>query len=196
VKNTIWTGTFASVIACAAATALMAQAPAAPQTPASPQAPTSQQTPATPQADTSSEKKVIVTGCLRAAPSSSETAGTTGSAATPGATGTAGTPGSTNTAPTTGSADQKFVLTDAAPADPSAAANTTDATAAGTARMSYRLVANPAALSPHVGKKLELTGTLESPNSASQDSTSGPEATMPMLRVASGKIVAAACDEK
>jgi hypothetical protein len=88
------------------------------------------------------------------------------------------------------------MLTDAAAADPSAAATTTDSTTAGTARVSYRLAANPAALSPHVGKKLELTGTLENPNSSSQDSTSGPEATMPMLRVTSGKIVAASCDEK
>lgn len=189
-KKTIWTGTITSVIACAAAAALSAQAPASPPSPPAPGASQAAQ------ADTQSDdKKVVVTGCLKAAPSSAETAGTAGATGAAGATGTAGAAAGTP-APATGAADQQFMLTDAAPADPAAAANTPDATAAGTARMSYRLVANPAALSPHVGKKLELTGTLENPNSASQDATSGPDADLPKLRVASGKIVAASCDEK
>lgn len=139
-----------------------------------------------------------MTGCLRPAPSSSDAAATTGAAGTPGAAGTAGAAaGTPGAAATTGNvADQKFLLTDAAAADASAAPSPADPASAGTARVSYRLIANPTALAPHVGKKLELTGTLEDPNASTQDSTAGANATLPALRVASGKIVGESCDSK
>jgi hypothetical protein len=56
-------------------------------------------------------------------------------------------------------------------------------------RQTYRLIANATALTPHVGKKLELTGTLEDQPGASATSTAA-SASGPALRVASGKIVA------
>jgi len=56
----------------------------------------------------------------------------------------------------------------------------------------YRLIANPTALSEHVGKKLELTGTLDPTSTADPKD---PSAAAPALRVQSGKIVAATCSE-
>ena len=59
----------------------------------------------------------------------------------------------------------------------------------------YQLIANASALTPHVGKKLELTGVLESTATGSSESTTGADAkaNSPTLRVQSGKIVAASC---
>src|SRR5262249_6952690 len=140
-----------------------------------------------------SADSIIVTGCLRSASSGPDVAGTAGTTGTAGstATGTAGTAGDPS--------QQKFVLTDAtrgAAADASSASTATpDSTTREAKKDTYRLIANPTALSQHVGKKLELTGTLEQPN-ASQDTTSGPFAGRPTLRVTSGKIVGASCDQK
>jgi hypothetical protein len=62
------------------------------------------------------------------------------------------------------------------------------------AGQTYRLIANPTALSPHVGKKLALTGTLEDPVSATGSTTTAePAPTTPALKVESGKIVAESC---
>ena len=60
------------------------------------------------------------------------------------------------------------------------------------ATQTYRLIANPSALVPLVGKKLELTGTIEQENAS--PATSDPSVA-PALRVKSGKIVAASCSE-
>jgi hypothetical protein len=179
-KTSIWTGTCAAVIAVSTA-AMMAQAPQTPQTP--PQTP-----PAPPTAPQSNQDKVTVTGCLRAAPSSTSSS----AAATP-----------ETAKPDT---DQKFVLTEAtaAPAAAPAAAPTGEpstpqappaAAAANTPSAStYRLIANPSALTPHVGKKLALTGTIESAAAAAaSQSPAGNEAMMPSLKVESGKIVADTC---
>ena len=112
-----------------------------------------------------------------------------------GGSGTTGTTGETAAAP-------KFVLTDAtasAPAPAAGAASTTEtpasspassaANASGT--QTFRLIANSTALSPHVGKKLELTGTLEDQSAATTASESSPgsEAKTASLRVESGKVV-------
>lgn len=90
------------------------------------------------------------------------------------------------------------MLTDAVVASgASAGAASTSSAAdasAGAPAKTYQLVANASALSPHVGKKLELTGTLESPSGASA-SSSGSEASGPALRVQSGKVVAASCSQ-
>ena len=149
-----------------------------------------QQTP--PPTQQSSADKITVTGCLQNASSGPDmtatagTAGTTGSTAT-GTTGTAGDP-----------SQQKFVLLDAtrdAASAPDTSTSTPDS-AARAPKETYRLIANPTALAQHVGKKLELTGTLENANASSQDTSSGPFAGRPILRVESGKIVGAACDQK
>src|SRR5262245_47635813 len=179
--KTIWTSVCTAIVGLSTA-ALIAQTPAVPQNP-------------------SATDQITVTGCLKEAPATAAAPGPPVAAAgTGGTTGTTGTAG----AATDSSASQpKFVLTDAsaAPAaDPSAGAATTASPAPGAPSPSdtqtYRLVANPAALSPHVGKKLELTGTLESPGSAAQTAAAqaGP-ANSPILTVKSGKIIAASCSQ-
>ena len=78
--------------------------------------------------------------------------------------------------------DAKFVLT-------SASASPGDATPPAP---TYRLIANPAALSEHVGKKLELVGSIDPTSTAAAND---PSASAPAFRVESGKIVAASCSE-
>jgi hypothetical protein len=170
-RDTIWTGTCAAIVSFATA-GMLAQTPAQTPTPQTPQTPTP------PQSSPSSPDKITVTGCLKAAPMASDTA----SAANPNPTGTAGTtpPGATATAGV--AADTKFILTSAS-ASPAAAASTAQ---------TYRLIANPTALGEHVGKKLELIGTLDA---NSTPDPKDPSAAAPALRVESGKIVAATCSE-
>ena len=211
-RNHIWTGTCAAVLGLTTAAVLGAQTTAT----------STQQTPpqTAPAATTASaEKTIVVTGCLRPASGSASdaaasetTAGTTGAttAGTAGTTGTAGatatgTTGTTTTAPApaTGDDQQKFILTDAGISAADAGTTSTAGAAAATTaapangpKETYRLIANGSALSPHVNKKLELTGTLEANSATATDSTSGAEAGRPTLRVKSGRIVAASCDQK
>ena len=132
------------------------------------------QTTSSPQTNTSStdQKTVVVTGCLKEAPPSS----------TPAAVGTTGTTGDAAPAP-------KYVLSNA----------TTSGSVASSGAATYRLIANMSALTPHVGKKLELTGVLEEQSSAAPGSETAGGADVnpnsPTLRVQSGKIVAASCSE-
>jgi hypothetical protein len=167
----IWTGMCAALVSVATA-GIMAQQAQTPQT-----SPTPQTTP-TPQSSSPStaDKKITLTGCLKAAP---QAAGDVNSA--PVATGTAGSATSAATG-TTGTPTDKFVLTSAsaAPGDTVSAAPT------------YRLIANPAALSEHVGKKLELVGSIDPTSTAAAND---PSASAPAFRVESGKIVAASCSE-
>jgi len=186
-KKSIWTGMLAATVGLAAA-GLAAQTG------------TPQQSP--PQTTTAgSDHKVTVTGCLRSA-AEATTADATG---TTGTTGTAGTAGATGTSGSSDAADAKYVLAEASlkPADTSGASTSPDTpaptspstTTAGSGQ-TYRLIANPAALTPHVGKKLELTGTLEEDNaSASPNGAAASSARGPALRVESGKIVANSCSE-
>jgi len=187
--KTIWSGVCIA-IAGGATAVLTAQAPAPPQNPS---------------AADQKDQKVTVTGCLKEAPASA-TAAVPPNA--PTAAGTAGTAGTTGATGTTGAANDpaagqpKFVLTEAstssaASTDSSAAAGATTTTpgAAPSGTRTYRLIANPTALAPHVGKKLELIGTLEAAANPSSDTAAGPEAAAPMLRVQSGKIVGATCSE-
>jgi hypothetical protein len=178
-RKTIWTGTCTAIVGFATA-AMMAQAPQTPQTP---------QTPPTPQTSAaSSEGKVTVTGCLKTAPPDAPAS----AAATPPASG-ANAPG-----------DAKFLLTDAtstpaAATDSSAAPTQAPQTATPSAAQTgstYRLIANPSALTPHVGKKLALTGTIENSSAASTPGTSPAsraDSAMLALRVESGKIIADTC---
>lgn len=181
--NRTWAGTCGAIVA-AASMVVMAQT----------------QPPPTPQQSTASPDQITITGCLRAAP---------GAAAATSATGTAGATGTTGTAsaaPT--DADAKFVLTNAtqgpaAPPSSESAAGAAAGSAAGTASQAsadqgqtYRLVANPASLSPHVGKKLELTGTLVNPSAATSSAAASSPSDAPALRVEKGKVIAASCDEK
>lgn len=162
----------------AASISLMAQAPASQQQSTS----------------SSTDKKITVTGCLKQAPTTAtDTAGTTASP------GTAGTTGTTSaSAAASDSTNARFVLAGAttSPASADAGATTTAGATSGAATskdasQTYRLIANPTALSPHVGKKLELTGTLD--EAAASSTASGDQGSGPVLRVESGKVVAASC---
>jgi hypothetical protein len=171
-RQTIWTGTCAAIVTVATA-ALFAQTPAQqPPAPTPAQPPASQTT--TPSA---SANKITVTGCLKAAPTApgatTSPAGTTGTTGTDPAAATAGATG------TTGADTARFILTEAS-------ATPADAASAQT----YRLIANPTALSEHVGKKLELVGTIDT---TSTPDPKDPSAAAPALRVESGKILAATC---
>jgi hypothetical protein len=178
----VWTGTCAAMISLATA-GMLAQAPA--QTPAQPpvQTPTPQQS-----APPSSDKKIVVTGCLKAAPA---IPGDTASAANPNPTGTAGSAAAGATGTSGTAPDAKFILTAAtlAPAD---STNPPSTPSTSSTAQTYRLIANPTALTEHVGKKLELTGTLDPTSTADPKD---PSAAAPALRVQSGKIVAATCSE-
>ncbi len=167
-NRTAWTGACATIVSLATA-GVLAQT-------------TSQTTPqSTPP---SSENKITVTGCLKAAPAMANDAA---SAANPNPTGSAGSsePGAAPPVATGTSgvppAEAKFILTSATttPANPANIAPT------------YRLIANPTALSAHVGKKLELVGAIDA---TSSPDPKDPSAAAPALRVESGKIVAASCE--
>jgi len=157
-----------------AATVFVAAVTIAAQTSSTSQTPSSQ----TPQnRSENSDRRITVTGCLQPVP--------------PSPTGTTGT---TDAKGDPAAGDAKFLLTNVTPAD---SAGDPNAAAART----YRLIANEAALSPHVGKKLELTGTLDdqgsstsSPNAASTDA-SAASGSGPKLKVESGKVVAAQCSQ-
>jgi hypothetical protein len=198
-KKTIWSGMCATAVFVAAvtigaqATSTFQPPPSQPQPPPSqtPQPPMTQPAPAppapAPQARTeSSDHKVTITGCLQAVPPS-----------TSGAASTTGTSGTADAKADPAAGDAKFLLTNVTPADPAGGANATAAAAPKT----YRLIASEAALSPHVGKKLELTGTLDdqssstsSPSAASSDA-SAASGSAPKLKVESGKVVAAQCTQ-
>jgi hypothetical protein len=198
-KKTIWTGVLTGIVGFATAAAITAQtapAPAAPQSSAA-----------------SADKRITVTGCLKEAPSSPAASTATAAAPTAGTTGTTGTTATAAPAPTgtTGeaAAAPKFMLTNAAPSAPAAPASATSTTetptptptpapaASASAAQTFQLIANAAALSPHVGKKMELTGTLEDQNPAAgnSESSAGSEAKTAVLRVESGKIIAASCSQ-
>ena len=127
-----------------------------------------QTTPTTPaQSSASAETQITVTGCLQAAE--------------PSPTGTRG--------PAAGAdaSDAKFMLTKI-----ERAPDTTATT--GASSRAYRLIANPAALTPHVGKKLELTGVVETAGGGATTPSTDKNADAPALRVVSGKVVAVSCE--
>jgi hypothetical protein len=151
------------------------------------------------QSSVPSTEKITVTGCLKEAPGSSAAStavGTTGTATTAG---TAETAGATTPAPVPAATDApKYVLADAVKSSADAAEATTTAGAAAqsasSAPQTYRLIANASALTPHLGKKLELVGTIDA-NPASSDTAAASDTRVRALRVESGKIVAASCTQ-
>ena len=179
-RKNVWTGMCAAAL-FSATVAIAAQQPPTtqPPTPSNPPS-TAPSTPTQPSASTRSDSadKITVTGCLQPAP--------------PEPTGTAGTTDATRDS----AGNEKFVLTNvtSAPAKDAGAPSTS-------AARTYQLVANEAALMPHTGKKLEVTGipddqaggtpgtsptTRESPVSAAK---------APKLIAESAKIIAPTCAE-
>lgn len=184
-KKPIWSGAFAA-LAFSSVIILSAQDQSPSQTPATPQAPPSatQQTPApqpsqpaTPEAN-SSEPKLTITGCLKPAAETAATAGA--SAASP-----TGTTGSAEAKPSAGNAEFKYMLENATSAEQAASASSSG--------RSYLLIANDSALAPHVGKKVELTGSIEGQGSSSSAGGADSRSNMPKLKVESGKVIAASC---
>ena len=159
-RANVWTGMCAAIVSVAAV-GLFAQEPQQPTTPAMPQA-----------ARSSSGKKITVTGCLKAAPRAASDV----TSATPTGTAGATTTTPTATAGTTDPAAAKFVLT-------GASTSPSDSTADSVTPQTYRLIANPTALTEHVGKKLELVGTIDANSTADPKD---PSASAPALRVESG----------
>jgi hypothetical protein len=159
---------------------------------------TTAQTQTTPQqSSAASTEKITVTGCLKEAPGSSAASTAVGTTGTASTTGTAGTAGATPPPVPAATDAPKYVLADAVKSSADAAGATTTAGAAApsasSAPQTYLLIANASALTPHVGKKLELVGTID-PNPASSDTASSSSgSSVPALRVESGKIVAASC---
>ena len=163
---------------CASATIAAAQAPApGAQTPAPGTAPTQPAPSAAAKADS-----VTLEGCIQRNASNPS--------ATPGATGTAG------------STAGQFVLANAMKPMGAAAGSvgtagrtSADASAATIAPM-YRLDGDNSKLTPHVGHKVEVTGSVQttSTNPISAPSASASSgASAPMFKVESVKMVAASC---
>jgi len=178
--KTISAGTCSAIIA-AATISVLAQNPPSPSQNPPPQTTTS----------TSAADRIPVTGCLKPAPAAAtDTIG----AQPPSTAGTAGTTVPSN-APSD-SASTRFLLSGAT-TSPAETDPATTPPASKESAHTYRLLANPAALSPHVGKKLELTGALIDDAMAQTLTTMdlGSPATGPLLRVEAGKIVAGTCQE-
>ncbi len=129
-------------------------------------------------ASQASPDHIMVTGCVQPAAA--------------GPTGTSGTAGSA-------SAEAKFHLTNVAPSTAGAQGAGKASTSASPAR-TYRLDAEDAKLAPHVGHKVEISGTIApagasataSPSAASP-SAKAPQ--LPQLKVDTVKMVAATCTE-
>jgi len=144
-----------------------------PTTQAPPTAAPSPPAPATSSQD--KDRQITLTGCLENAPAAPVAAGT--SAPEP---------------------VKRLVLTNAISATDSAAKT---ATAPGSpAGRTYQVIANEAALSPYVGKKVELTGVVAVPVTPAASSTPAPgaegtsaAAMLPRLRVESGKALPTSC---
>jgi hypothetical protein len=120
-----------------------------------------------------SPNRVMVTGCVQPAPS--------------GPTGTSGTVGSA-------SGETKFRLTDVM----ASTANTQGAAGASTAASvasAYRLDAEDAKLTPHVGHKVEISGTVDAAGASgtASPSATSPSANAPKLKVDTIKALADTC---
>lgn len=160
-----------SALACVMTVGLAAQAPAGgAQTPSTGGA----QPPSTgaPSAASSDAKNTVtVTGCLAKASASSTP--TTGAAA----------PADT----------AKFVLNDVtadAPSSATAGAAGTSGSARPTAS-TYRIEGDDSKLTPHVGHKVAITGTVDSRSAGAASATAGADG--PKLKVESVKMIAASC---
>ena len=116
-------------------------------------------------------KNITVTGCLQR----SDTAAAT--------TGTTGTSGSR-------SDDTKFVLKNAS----MGTTGTTGTAGAASAGVSeYRLDTDDAKLTPHVGHKVEITGSLDQASSTAPSGAASARPMSPKLKVDAVKMIAATC---
>jgi hypothetical protein len=151
-------------IACAMTVSLSAQEPRTPPAGGA-------QAPAP---SSASDNKVTVTGCLAKA------------SGTPSPTGTSGAAGAA------AASDSKFVLNDVTASGAAPTAGT--AGAAGSIASSYRLDADDAKLSPHVGHKVEISGTVDRrPMGDKAEPGAAAGSSAPKLKVDNVKMIAASC---
>jgi len=131
------------------------------------------QEPPSPQSTT--PKTITISGCVQRAQASPT-----------------GTTGSTSAASAN---EAKFILTNAnAGSGATAGTSGTTSRAGMSAATEYRLDASDAKLSPHVGHKVEITGTLDSASASSQPPTATASASnAPKLKVDDVKMVAPTC---
>ena len=177
-RKNIRTGMCAAAFLSATVAIAAQQPPATPPSAPSNPPSTAPAAPAQPAVPTNSDSanKITATGCLQPAP--------------PGPTGTAGATDANRES----AGSEKFVLTNVTSV-PSKDAGAPSAPAART----YQLIANEAALTPHAGKKLEVTGVLEDQaggtRAASPPAPESPVAAekAPKLIVESAKIIAPTC---
>ncbi|PYQ75415.1 MAG: hypothetical protein DMG04_07295 [Acidobacteria bacterium] len=121
----------------------------------------------------SAGKSITVTGCIQRAEQAT--------------TGTSG-----RSAANRGTSETKFLLTNAAMST-SGTTGTAGTTSRSTAALSeYRLDADDAKLTPHVGHKVEITGTTEQPPSTTQPPAASA-ANAPKLKVDNVKMIASTC---
>ena len=164
-RTRIWSGTCVAV-AFAFTAGLLAQQPP----------------PTQPPAQSMSAKSITVSGCLQRAEQAPT--GTSGAAAS-------GAAGATRSA-----SETKFVLTNAAMSK-SGTTGTAGTTPPSTAAVAseYRLDADDAKVTPHVGHKVEITGTVDAAPSTTQPpaAPAASAANAPKLKVDSVKMVAATC---
>jgi len=132
----------------------------------------SAQNPPASSSQSSSSKAITVTGCMQRAQQAP--------------TGTSGTAGATSSA-----SEIKFVLTSAS-LSPTGAAAATSGTATSAIASEYKLDTDESKLSPHVGHKVEITGTVEQAARA-EEKPAASAANAPTLKVDSIKMIAATC---
>ena len=162
-KMRFWSVTCAAIVLGVTAAALAQNPPSS-----SPSQP--------PSASGGADKAITVTGCVQQAKSAPT--GTTGS-----------------TSPSASANETKFVLTNASMGSGSSGTAGTAGTSSppSTAVASeYRLDADDAKLTSHVGHKVEITGTIDQPSRATQPPAASA-ANAPKLKVDSVKMIAATC---
>jgi hypothetical protein len=165
-KKRIWTGTCAAIVVGLTAGLLAQENP---------------QTQQPSQTSRSSAKAITVTGCIQQVEK--------GAAGTSGATG----------APASSKANEpKFLLTNAALSTEAsgATAGTSGAAPSATSVASeYRLDGDDAKLSPHVGHKVEISGTVAKVSKASgpTEAPAASAANAPKLKVNSVRMVSSSC---
>jgi len=117
-------------------------------------------------------KKIMVVGCIaKAEPSATGTAGAGGAAAAKD--------------------DTKFVLSKAAASETAGTAGATPPPATAIAS-EYKLDGSESQLTPHVGHKVEITGTVEEPKGATE-APAASAANAPKLKVVALKMVSPSC---
>jgi hypothetical protein len=147
---------------------------------------TTAQTPPTQRpSSTTASDRITVTGCLQ-----KDTA-----SATAGTTGTSGTASASTSA-------SAFVLNVTPPSPSTTGSTASTAGTSGSTASSYKLDADDSKLSPHVGHKVEITGSLDksastapsgSASTAAGSTASASSSMAPKLKVDSVRMIAASC---